>query len=58
MLFVLSTLFVLNVDALSPLLEDPLLQQDPWAFPPVRKALSEKATTIVFNLETLPKHDI
>jgi hypothetical protein len=57
MLFVLSTLFVLNVDALSPLLEDPLLQQDPWAFPPVGKALSEKAKTFVFNLETLPKQD-
>ncbi|AEJ20697.1 hypothetical protein [Gracilinema caldarium] len=56
-LLILSTFFLINVDAMSPLLEDPLLQQDPWAFPLPGKVLSEKAKTFVFTLDTLPKQD-
>jgi hypothetical protein len=39
------------------LAKDPLLQQDPWGFPPSGTTLSEKAKTMLFSLETLPKED-
>lgn len=44
-----------SVAANPSLLEDPLLRQDPWAFPPADITLGEKAKTVVFTLETQPQ---
>jgi hypothetical protein len=43
------------VYTLPSLVQDPLLQQDPWAFPIPGLTLSEKAKTVVFTLDTLPR---
>ncbi len=54
-IFSLMNMVLSSVAANPALLEDPLLQQDPWNFPSSGTEIGEKAKTLVFNVETLPQ---